>query len=89
MKVIISNAAIKALNKIIKGDIHSALMIKKFLARLEESKQPKNLPNAKKMQGFDELYRWRIGNYRIIGLVKDKELIIQIIKISARQGAYE
>lgn len=54
------------------------------------AKNPKNLPNATKMQGYDdERYRWRVGHYRVIGLIKDKELIIQIIKISSRESVYK
>lgn len=89
MQVLLSKSAAKELDKITKGDINSSFLIKRFLIRLEESNQPKNLPNAKKLQGFDERYRWRVGDYRIVGLVKDKELIIQIIKIATRQSAYE
>lgn len=90
MKVILNKQATKELEKIAKGSINSSFLIRQFLIKLEESKRPKNLPNAKKMQAYDdERYRWRVGNYRIIGLIRDKELIIEVIKISTRQSAYE
>ncbi|WP_270985568.1 type II toxin-antitoxin system RelE family toxin [Campylobacter helveticus] len=57
---------------------------------LEKVENPKFLTNAKKLQGYDkDCYRWRIENYRIIGIVEDDELLITIIKISHRQGAYK
>lgn len=60
-----------------------------FLDRLKDEKQPQLLKNVRKMKGYDERYRWRVGNYRVIGLIKDKELIIEIIKIATRQRAYK
>lgn len=57
--------------------------------KLPNSNNPSNLPNSKKLQGFsDNRYRWRIGEYRIIGIIKNEEFtIIEIIKIA--QEAYK
>lgn len=59
--------------------------------KLSNCDNPCNLPNAKKLQGFlDNRYRWRIGDYRIIGIVrKQKFMIIEIIKIAHRQEVYK
>ena len=89
MKIIIGNSAHKSLIKINKADSKSADKIQFFLDNLAQAKRPKSLPNGEKMKGYDDRYRWRVGNYRIIGLIKDKELIIEIIKISTREGAYK
>ena len=90
MKIIISNSAHKSLIKINKADSKSADKIQFFLDNLAQTKQPKSLPNGEKMKGYDDdRYRWRVENYRVIGIVKDKELIIEIIKISTREGAYK
>ena len=89
MKVIVRQSAEKQLAKINKADYKSAQKIKIFLRALAQTKQPKSLPNGEKMKGYDDRYRWRVGNYRVIGIVKDKELIIEIIKISTREGAYK
>lgn len=88
-KIIIQRSADKELDKIQKGNKSAFLNIIAFLDELKRTKQPKLLKNATKMQGYDERYRWRVGNYRIIGLIKDKQLIIEIIKISSREGAYK
>lgn len=45
--------------------------------------------NCKKMRGFDNRYRWRAGDYRIIGEIYGSFLIIKIIKIAHRQKAYK
>lgn len=89
MKVVLTNATDKQLQKINKGNPKASSRIKQFLSALENIAQPKLLPNAKKLENYDDSYRWRVGEYRIIGLIKDKELIIQIIKIATREGAYD
>lgn len=43
---------------------------------------------TKKLKGIEELYRLRIGNYRIIYEIKDKKLLINIIKIQSRGNVY-
>ena len=62
------------------------VFLKEVLSKIEN---PKNLKNATKLKGYDNKYRWRIGDYRIIGIIKDDILTIEIIKISTRQGAYK
>ena len=90
MQVVLTNSAVKELEKIAKANAKFASAIRRFLVELAQTKQPKSLPNGEKMKGYDDdRYRWRVGNYRVIGLVKDKELIIEIIKISTREGAYK
>ena len=89
-KVILQKSADKELGKISKGDKAGYLGVIAFLDRLKDEKQPQLLKNARKMQAYnDNRYRWRVGNYRVIGLIRDKELIIEIIKISTREGAYK
>ncbi len=88
-KVILQKSADKELEKISKGDKDSYLSIIAFLNKLKDEKQPQLLKNVRKMKGYDERYRWRAGNYRVIGLIRDKELIIEIIKIATRQRAYK
>ncbi|TLD82945.1 hypothetical protein LS70_006560 [Helicobacter sp. MIT 11-5569] len=56
---------------------------------LKNSSDPCSLPNAKKLQGFmDNRYRWRLGDYRIIGRIENNAFkIIQIIKITKRDDS--
>ena len=44
--------------------------------------------SCKKLKGFDDLYRIRIGDWRIIYAVRDKSLIILVVDISSRGDAY-
>ena len=88
MQIILSNNAEKFLDKQGDGDTKGIYKVRVFLANLGDSNNPTALPNCKKMQGAKDLWRWRVSNYRIIGRIKNAELIIEIIKISTREGAY-
>ena len=43
---------------------------------------------VKKLEGEDDLYRIRVGDYRIIYQVRDKALIVLVIKVADRKEAY-
>ena len=89
-KVIITKNVNKSIEKIEKSNPQSAEKIITFLVVfLPNVTNPKNLKSATKIQGEKDKYRWRVGDYRIIGFVKDKILTIEIIKIDHRQGAYK
>nr|WP_287708457.1 MULTISPECIES: type II toxin-antitoxin system RelE/ParE family toxin [unclassified Microcystis] len=41
-----------------------------------------------KLKGYDDTYRIRIGDYRIIYKIQDKEMLIIILSSIHRQDAY-
>ena len=41
-----------------------------------------------KLEGNDELYRLRFGDYRIIFSIEDRELVVLVIRVSHRRDAY-
>jgi len=43
---------------------------------------------CRKLQGADNLWRIRVGDYRIIYTVLDQELIVEIVTIRHRRDAY-
>jgi mRNA interferase RelE/StbE len=45
-------------------------------------------PGYKKLTGYDNLFRIRVGDWRIIYAIEDDRLIILILEISPRGGAY-
>lgn len=52
----------------------------------------KNIPlpgGIKKLSGIDNLYRLRIGNYRVIYQVEHKILLILVLKIGDRKEVYD
>ncbi|NIP24600.1 MAG: type II toxin-antitoxin system RelE/ParE family toxin [Phycisphaerae bacterium] len=45
-------------------------------------------PNCVKLKGQEDLYRIRSGDYRIIYMVKSKEVIILVLRIAHRRQVY-
>ena len=46
--------------------------------------------NIKKLKGYDpDIWRYRIGNYRVFYLIEDEEKIIYILTLDARKDAYK
>ncbi len=43
---------------------------------------------CKKLAGFDDLYRQRVGDWRISYALEEDQLIILIVEIASRGGAY-
>lgn len=72
----------KFLAKLSKSATKEFLKIDAFLKdELPNCENPCKLSNAKHLQGFsDNRWRWKIGDYRIIGIVQNGEFkIIEIV----------
>lgn len=89
MQIIIPRKVDKYLEKQGNGDPKGVRKIRTFLWNyLSIAENPTALPNCKKMESYENTWRWRVGQYRIIGEVKTQELTIKLVKISTREGAY-
>mgnify|MGYP002130352996 CR=1 FL=1 len=40
------------------------------------------------MRGFDELFRIRIGDYRVVYRIRDEQLIITVVTLGHRKNVY-
>ena len=40
------------------------------------------------MAGEEELYRFRVGDYRVIYQIRDKVLLVLVVKIGHRKDVY-
>ena len=82
MKIVYQEKARKFLKKISTDD--RKLIIKKIE---QYSENPKSLENnVKKLKGYDNFYRLRIGNYRVI--FDNNGNIINILAIGLRKDVY-
>ncbi len=62
--------------------------IQKFIEeRLIPSLNPKEIGEPLK-GSLGEYWRWRVGDYRLIGEIHEKEIIIVIVKIGHRRNIY-
>jgi mRNA interferase RelE/StbE len=55
------------------------------LRALENDARP---PGCVKLQGGDELYRVRVGDYRIIYQIQDTVLVVLVVQIGNRRDIY-
>ncbi|MCL2726828.1 MAG: type II toxin-antitoxin system RelE/ParE family toxin [Bacteroidales bacterium] len=60
-------------------------LISKHLLELEKDPRPFGY---RKLTGFENLYRIRVGAYRIIYSIKDNVLTVEVIKIDHRRDVY-
>ncbi|PAF47028.1 hypothetical protein BKH43_08280 [Helicobacter sp. 13S00401-1] len=89
MQVILTKKADKEFTKILRSDKRNGLRIQNFMDEvLKTSDNPTLLINCKKLQNAVNTWRWRVGEYRIVGIVLNEILTIEIIKISTRQDVY-
>jgi mRNA-degrading endonuclease RelE of RelBE toxin-antitoxin system len=51
-----------------------------ILQMLRRIQERENLPDSKKLKGYDYIFRVRVGNYRIIYYDDGAEIIIKAIK---------
>lgn len=58
---------------------------RKILA-LASNPRPKG---CKKLEGYESMYRIRMGDWRISYLLENEQLIILILEVAPRGGAYE
>lgn len=55
------------------------------IIQLEANPRPSGV---KKLRGFEYDYRIRVGDYRVFYQIKDKQLLVIVIKITHRREAY-
>lgn len=61
---------------------------KRIVKRLRKLREIPRPQGVKKLAGEDDLYRIREGDYRIIYTVRDKELIVLVVKIDDRKEVH-
>ena len=81
-QVVISKKALKNLQKLSAYDNAS---VRKILTALSINPRPLNSIKLTK----SDKYRVRVGNFRIIYTIADKELIVDVIDIDHRRKVYE
>lgn len=61
------------------------IFLEQRISRLED---PRSLGEALKGPKLGKYWKYRIGNYRIICRIKDKEILILVISIGHRKSIY-
>jgi mRNA interferase RelE/StbE len=66
----------------------SATVISRVFPRIEALAQNPRPPSCRKIQGYENLWRIRVGDYRVIYQVFDDELVVDIVTVRHRDHAY-
>lgn len=61
---------------------------KRLVKRLKALQTNPRPQGVKKLSGEDDLYRIREGDYRILYTIRDRELIVLVVKIGDRKEVY-
>ena len=81
-RIDLSPAAQRQLKKLSSSVRHSII---KQLDSLKSNPRP---DGVKKLAGIEKLYRLRIGDYRVVYTINDKQLVILVVKIGDRKEVY-
>jgi mRNA interferase RelE/StbE len=79
----VSPAAARQIKKL---DRFTQTRVAKRLRALREDPRPRDV---KKLSGGTDLYRVRVGDYRILYRIADERLIVVVIRIGHRRDVYE
>ena len=60
----------------------------RIIAAIESLAKNPRPPGVKKLVGVEELYRIRVGDYRIVYQVQDERLLVLVVKIGHRREVY-
>jgi mRNA interferase RelE/StbE len=81
----LESLALKELKKLDKPARHR---IEQFIDRLANSENPRSKGLALQGEEFKGLWRYRVGDYRLICQIKDQEVVILILEIGHRKKVY-
>ncbi len=86
MKILIDNSFVKDVDQISDKKVLSKLS--SLIKVLENSKNLTELPQVKKIKGYDSFYRIRLGNYRL-GLEEIKGKGVCLTRFLHRKDIYK
>ncbi len=65
------------------------VLVVRILKKIEALENDPRPAGCKKLKGSSNLWRIRVGDYRIIYSILDKEVVIEIITVRHRREAYD
>jgi len=80
--VVITRSPQKALDRL-ESDMYARITRK--LEELEDNPRPMGV---EKLSGREDLYRVRVGDWRIVYAIQDQKLIILVVKVAHRREVY-
>ena len=65
-----------------------ASVVSRIFPKIEALAENPHPPGCRKLQGLEDLWRIRVGHYRVVYQVLDDEQVIDIIAVRHRSQAY-
>jgi mRNA interferase RelE/StbE len=81
-QVIIKPAAEKQLDRLPSKDRRRVVAA---LATLSDEPRP---PGCAKLEGADDLWRIRVGQYRVVYTIRDDKLLVLVVRVAHRKDVY-
>lgn len=78
----------KSQKELKKLDVSIAERIIKFLKRVQKLDDPRSIGEALHGSTLGAFWKYRIGDYRLISKIEDKNITIIIVKIGHRKNIY-
>lgn len=75
----------KAVKELAKLDKPVARRVAQAVAALAADQRPSG---ARPLVGFPQLWRIRVGDYRVIYTIRDTELVVLVLRVAHRGAAY-
>lgn len=64
-------------------------MIAEWVQRnLDGADDPMSIPGARILRGTKKGWRYRVGTYRVLASIRADELVIEVVRVSRKQGVY-
>ena len=70
------------------ADLRDARLLRRLREALAELAADPRAPGSVKLQGESELYRVRVGDYRIVYQIQDAVLVVLVVQIGHRRENY-
>ncbi len=83
-KVILEEPAQRQLRKL---DRSAQARLLRALVKLETN--PCSLSSSKRLKGIEDLYRLRVGDYRVLYRIEDDKLVVLVVSIAHRREVYK
>lgn len=81
-EIIIKPSAEKVMDRL------PARVRQRILASLEGLREEPRPPGCAKLQGADDLWRIRVGQYRVVYTIQDEDLIVLVLRVAHRKDVY-
>ena len=81
-RVEVSVTAERQLRKLPRGD---QVRLVRTMQALSVDPRP---PGCRKLSGYDDVFRVRVGRYRVLYEIEDRRLVIIVLKVGDRKDVY-